>query len=74
MSTTHLPRNIFAPTVECGSAIIHTPKGPMIGFNHQLRRVGGIDKNMCFYTCVLSHISTRITAHVKKKLALEKRC
>ena len=69
--TTDLQRNIFAPTVECGSAIVKTPTGHKIGHNHEIRQVGGIDTNMCFYTCVLRHISTRFSSHIKKKLSFE---
>ncbi len=72
MTTTELSHNIFVPTVECGSAIVNTPTGRKIGFNHEIRKAGGIDTNMCFYTCVLRHISTRMMAHIKNKLSFQK--
>ena len=63
MSTTQLSRNIFVPVKECGSVIINTSDGleivsPVIKGDKNPT----IDWNMCFYTCIMSHLLDKMTS------------
>lgn len=73
MTTVNLPRNIFAPVVECGSAIIQKSDGNMyIVTGKEIKQGTIIDCNLCFYTCIMQHLADKMTPDFWRKLSLNK--
>lgn len=70
MSTTQLSRNIFVPVKECGSVIINTSDGLKIVPGNKRGNNPSIDWNMCFYTCIMSHLLDKMTSDFWRKLSL----